>query len=73
MWNIHSLLNQKQSGESILGYDEICWMNGSIQSLKNAFKVKLKYQEKIAAELFYCTYNAVSGAHAAQRLWFHSL
>lgn len=46
MWNIHSLLNQKQSGESILGYDEECWINGSIHRLKNAFKVKLKYQKK---------------------------
>lgn len=46
MWNIHSLLNQKPSGESILGYDKICWMSGFIHSLKNAFKVKIKYQKK---------------------------
>lgn len=30
-------------------------------------------EKKIAAELFSCTYNAASGAHAAQRLWSHSL
>lgn len=40
------LLFQKQSGESILGYDKICWMNGFIHSVKNTLKVKIKYRKK---------------------------
>lgn len=71
MWNIHRLLNQKR--EFTLGYQEVYWLNVFIHSQKNSLKVKIKCQKKIAAALFYCTYNAASGAHAAQRLWSHSL